>query len=44
MSDDGIETKDDANYMTVRLMINLAALGLMAGLVALIVFSALTID
>jgi hypothetical protein len=44
MSDEGIETKDDVNYAIVRLMINLAALGLMAGLVAMIVFCALTID
>jgi len=44
MSDEGTETRDDANYIAVRLMINLAALGLTAGLVAMIVFCALTID
>jgi hypothetical protein len=42
--EEGTETKDDFNYFIVRWMINLAALGLSAGLVALIVFCALTID
>lgn len=44
MSDEGTETKDDLNYVIVRVMINLAALGLTAGLVALLVFCARTID
>jgi hypothetical protein len=43
MSDDP-ESGDDFNYTVVRWMINLAALGLAGGLVALLVACALTID
>ena len=39
--DSGTETHDDVNYWIVRAMINLAALGLLAGLVALVVATVL---
>lgn len=43
MSDQN-DSGEDFNYLVVRWMINLAALGLTAGLVAMLVFCALTID
>ena len=41
---DETETDDDLNYFIVRMMINLGALAVVAGLVAMLVFCARTID